>query len=92
VADAEKVKAEKAAKEAAMNPEEQYRKLVEEANRDDPWKEPIKDLIDKYADIADQHTKDRESALIARITEKLGVTSRNNYGNQKVNSTTTNTT
>jgi len=70
-----------------MTPEEQYRKLVEDANREDPWKEPIKDLIDKYADIADQNAKDREAALIARITEKLGVTSRNNYGSEKVNAT-----
>lgn len=82
-----KAKAAKAAKEAAISPEEQYRRLVEDANKADPWKEPIKDLIDKYADIADQNAKDKETALIAKISEKMGVLVRNNYGNTKANNT-----
>ena len=38
-----------------VDPEKEWRRLVDEANKDDPWKEPIKDLIDKYADIAENN-------------------------------------
>lgn len=53
--------------EQNLTDEEKYRKLVDEANRDDPWKEPIKDLIDKYADIADQNQKQNEQRVIEKF-------------------------
>lgn len=74
----------KAAQEKKLSPEEQYKKLVEDANRQDPWKEPIKDLIDQYADVADKNAKDKEMAAIMKVQEKMGVKTRNNFGNEKV--------
>ena len=44
-------------KKIELTPEQEYLKLVEQANKEDPCKEPIKDLIDKYADIAEQNSK-----------------------------------
>lgn len=84
-----------------MTAEQQYQQLVEEATKEDPFKEPIKDLIDSYADINDKmappiivQTKNRtagntttEALVEARIKEKLGIENRNNYGNKKLNVT-----
>lgn len=77
-----------------MTPEQQYQQLVDEATKEDPFKEPIKDLIDNYADLTDKQlppiqvvesnktsngTK-TEAIVEARIKEKLGIENRNNYG------------
>ena len=40
---------------------------MKEANEEDPWKEPIKDLIDEYADIAEQNKKTDEQKIIQRL-------------------------
>ena len=90
-----------AQKEPELSPEQQYLKLVEEATKEDPFREPIKDLIDHYADISDKMAppivvqsgnrtagnSTTEKVVEARIKEKLGIENRNNYGNKKANIT-----
>ena len=42
---------------APLTAEEEYQKLISDAKKEDPWKEPIKDLIDQYADLAEKNEK-----------------------------------
>ena len=51
-----------------------------EANSEDPFKDPIKDLIDEYAQLAEKSTS---TNLTAKVLENLGIQNQNNYGNQK---------
>ena len=44
-----------------LTPEEQYQLLVNEATKEDVFKEPIKDLIDQYADLADKQKEIKEA-------------------------------
>ena len=60
--------------------EEQYQKLVVEANKEDPWKEPIKDLIDKYVDKSDLTAKSNEQLVISKISSQIGIKNANNFG------------
>ena len=55
-------KVEKVQLAAKINdPEEEYNKLIRDVSAEDPWKEPIKDLIDQYASIADKARASNDS-------------------------------
>lgn len=72
--------------------EEQYQKLVVEANKEDPWKEPIKDLIDKYVDKSDLTAKSNEQLVISKISSQIGIKNANNFGAVKTKNETKNET
>jgi len=54
--------------EKKLSKEEEYNKLVDEASHEKIWSEPIKDLIDKYADLADKNRQDHEAEVIQNFT------------------------
>jgi len=52
---------------------------VSEANNERIWSEPIKDLIDKYADIADSNREAHDTQVISNFTAQGGCTTYNSY-------------
>lgn len=54
-----------------LSPEAKYLKLIEQVNRENPIDtDPIKDTIDKYANIADQNQKKHEEKIIQNYLNK----------------------
>ena len=57
--------------------------MISDAKKEDPWKEPIKDLIDQYADLAEKNEKHAQSEKEETIQQLLKAENKNNYGSTK---------
>jgi hypothetical protein len=64
-----------------LTPEQEWKKLVDEANKEDPWHEPIKDLIDQYAEQAEDNRKSEKQRIVHEL--ELEEKNKNNYGASK---------
>ncbi len=55
--------------------------MVSDVKKSNPFKEPIKDLIDNYSQISDGDEKKAELKVVSKFQKKLGILNHNDYGN-----------